>query len=390
LLDTGNLQTLITDADTSGSVFANVPDLLRLLVLPFFAVIAWRDIKTRRVPNRVWYPLAVLAVVLLVWDTFTILTGDVSRFEHRRYFIQVGISIGFLIPLSYVFWLLGGFGGADAKAFMVLAILLPTFPEYNFGEFGIEGALATLPVVQTNVGVFALTVLSNTVLFGALYPVALAARNGLTGYVSPGMFVAKPIRWEEATEEYGTMLEFEDRRLTDDLSLSGLRSYFSWRSLDLDALRMYLQWRGCTLAELREDGETYRDPASLPEDPNPPGDGSMAGENSTDTPDDVAVTDGGSAPEDEPADGADDTEDEDTAVEYDDPWGAEAFLDDIEGSAYGTTPEVLRNGLDTLVSDDVVWISPGIPFLVPMFVGLLVAFTYGDLLFALLGLLGFV
>lgn len=371
-------------------MFASVPDLLRLLVLPFFAVIAWRDIKTRRVPNQVWLPLAGLAVVLLVWDTIAILTGDVSRFEHRRYFIQVGISIGFLIPLSYGFWLLGGFGGADAKAFMVLAVLLPTVPEYDFGEFGIEGALATLPVVQTDVGVFALTVLSNTVLFGALYPVALAARNGVTGYVSPGMFVAKPIRWDETTGEYGTMLEFEDRRLTDDLSLSGLRSYFSWRSLDLDALRMYLQWRGCTLEQLREEPDTYRDPATLPDDPNPPGDGSMAHENPIEEPDDVAVTDGGSTIEDESGEASGDTDDDDTVAEYDDPWGAEAFLDDIEGSAYGTTPEVLRNGLDTLVSDDVVWISPGIPFLVPMFLGLLVAFTYGDLLFALLGLLGFV
>jgi len=218
--------------------------------------------------------------------------------------------------------------------------------------------------------VFSMTILSNTVLVGALYPVALAGKNAASGYVSPGMFVAKPIPWERATEEYGTMLEFPDRTLTDDLSLSGLRSYFTWRSLDLDALRMYLRWRGCTLADVREDPDAIRDPASLPDEPNPPGDGSLA-------------TDGG-APDDESGEG--DAPDE----EYDDPWGAEAFLDDIEGSAYGTSPAVLRAGLETLVDDDVIWISPGIPFLVPLFVGLVVAFTFGDLLFAFLGLVGFV
>lgn len=353
--------------------FATVPDLLRLLVIPFFAYVAWRDVKTRRVPNRTWLPLAALAVVLLVWETYVVLTGDVRTFERRRFFVQVAFSILLLIPLSYGFWLLGGFGGADAKAFMVLAILLPTYPEYQLWVFGLDGVLATLPAVQTHVGVFSLTVLSNTVLFGALYPVALAARNGVSGYVSPGMFVAKPVASGETIDEYGTMLEFSDRRLRDDLSLSGLRSYFSWRSLDLDALRMYLQWRGLTIEELRERPEVYRNPESLPSEPNPPGDGSIAtyeasGQSSGSLDDPGTIEDG----------------------EYDDPWGAEAFLGDVDGSAYGTTPGTLRDGLETLVSEDVVWISPGIPFLVPLFVGLVVAFTYGDVLFTLLGLVGLV
>jgi preflagellin peptidase FlaK len=223
-----------------------------------------------------------------------------------------------------------------------------------------------VPVVRTTVGVFSLTILSNTVVVGALYPVVLAARNALSGYVSPGMFVAKPVRWDETTAEYGTILEFADRGVTEDLSLSGLQSYFAWRGLDLDGLRMYLRWRGCSLTDLRDAPEQYRDPDSLPTDPNPPGDGSIA-------------TDGGTD-----AAGAVDAGGDRVA----DPWGAEAFLDDIEGSAYGTTPERLRSGLDTLVEDDVVWISPGIPFLVPLFVGLVVGFTYGDLLFALFGALG--
>jgi preflagellin peptidase FlaK len=363
--------------------FATVPDVLRLLVVPVFGYLAWQDIETRRVPNRTWYPLAALAVLLLAWETYTLLTGDVVSFRRRRFFIRTAISVGFLIPLSYVFWLMGGFGGADAKAFMIVALLFPTYPVYELGVFGAGGPLAELPVVGTEVGVFSLTILSNTVLLGALYPVALAGRNAVSGYVSPGMFVAKPIPWERATEEYGTMLEFPDRGLTDDLSPSGFRSYFTWRSLDLDALRMYLRWRGCTLAELRDDPDAFRDPASLPDEPNPPGDGSLATDGGTPA--------DGTGPEecDDPDasdPGREDAEDE----QYDDPWGAEAFLDDIEGSAYGTSPAVLRAGLETLADDDVIWISPGIPFLVPLFVGLVVAFTYGDLLFAFLGLVGLV
>ena len=362
--------------------FAAVPDILRLLVVPVFGSLAWRDIKTRRVPNKTWYPLAALALLLLVWEVYTLLTGDVASFRRRQFFIRTAISIGFLIPLSYLFWLMGGFGGADAKAFMVVALLFPTYPSYELAAVGVEGVVADLPIVVTDVGVFSLTILSNTVLIGALYPVALAGKNAATGYVSPGMFVAKPIPWERATEEYGTMLDFSDRKLTDDRSLSGLRSYFSWRSLDLDALRMYLQWRGCTLADLREDPDAFRDPASLPDEPNPPGNGSMATDGGTPAEESLDAT-----PSDE---GDEEREAGDGSEAYDDPWGAEAFLDDIEGTAYGTSPEVLRAGLETLADDDVIWISPGIPFIVPLFVGLVVAFTYGDLLFAFLGLIGFV
>ncbi len=50
-----------------------------------------------------------------------------------------------------------------------------------------------------------------------------------------------------------------------------------------------------------------------------------------------------------------------------------------DSPAYGTTPEKLRDGLQVVASQDEVWISPGIPFIVPMFVGTVIAFTYGDM-----------
>lgn len=395
-----------------GSVLdiATVPDLLRILVIPFFAYVAWRDIKTRRVPNELWIPLASLALVLFAWETYTVVTGDLTTLERQQYYIQVTMSVGFLVPLSYLFWRMGGFGGADAKAFIIIAVLFPTYPFYDVTWLAdaiamLPGATAgdgVLPVVQTTLGVFSITVLSNTVLIGVLYPVALAGKNAVSGYVSPGMFVAKPVRAEDTIEEYGTLLEFSDRGFTDDLSPSGMRQYFRWRGLDLDALRMYLQWRGETLADLRANPDQYRDPASLPEEPNHPGDGAIADEvdllpdggepdepvTGEDAPDVAADATGiPAAPE---QDDVDEDERPDAGSSEDDPWGAEAFLEDIEGSAYGTTPEKLRRGLDQLTEEDVVWISPGIPFIVPMFLGLVVAYTYGDLLFAILQGLGMV
>ena len=362
------------------------PDLLRLLTLPAFAWVAYRDVRTRRVPNRTWYPLAALALLLLAWELGPVLLSGPATLAGRRLLLGTALSVGIVVPLSYGFWLVGGFGGADAKAFFVVAVLFPTYPHYALWELGAAWLPSQLPVVRTTLGVFSLTILSNTVLAGAVYPFVLAGRNAVAGRVSPAMFVARPISAADTVREYGTLLHFDDRRLRDVRSLSTLRSYFSYRGLDLDALRMYLQYRGLTLAELRADPDRYRDPATLPAEPNDPGGGVVL--------DDRPGADprSGSSPEAASRTGPDARATGDGSGEetYDDPWGAEHFLDDIEGSAYGTTPADLREGLDALATEETVWVSPGIPFLVPLFVGLVVSLTLGDALFALLGLAGLV
>lgn len=384
---------------------ASGPDLLRLLAVPAFGYVAWLDIRTRRVPNRAWLPLLGLGAVLLLWDLVRVTTGDTEPFARQNFYVRTLLSLGFVVPLAYVFWRIGGFGGADAKAFFVVAVLLPVYPTYELWRSTAVGdALGplldrlpgatyagTVPLVETPVGVFSLTVLSNTVLLGALYPVGLAARNAAAGYRSPGMFVAKPVRWDAVTGEYGTLLQMPDRPLRERRSLSGLGAHLSVRGLDLDALRMYLRWRGCSLAALREQPDRYRDPETVASARSAPGDGAIpaggwdvddspgsAGELDDDSPDSA-----GEAADTEPTAAPDDA-----GEELADPWAAAAFLTDIEGSAYGTTPAALREGLETLTDEDVVWISPGIPFLVPLFLGLVAAFVYGDLLFALLRAVG--
>lgn len=322
---------------------ATLPDLLRLLVVPVMGWAAWRDIRTRRVPNRIWVPLAVLGVLLLVWDGWLVWTGGTLAYTTDTVFVfRVAFSVGLLVPFAYAFWWFGGFGGADAKALMVLAVLFPTYPTYLF-----DGAV--FPAIRPTLGVFSLTILSNAVLVGLAYPLVLASRNALGGHFGTAMVIGRPIPAEQAIEEYGRLLETPDG--------------FTRRGLDLDALRMYLTWRGRSLAEFRADPDRFRDPTSLPETPNHPGDGSIPTETDTST----VLTDGGRT---------------------EDPWGAEAFLEDIDHSAYGTTPEALRAGLDVLTSTETVWITPGIPFLVPMFGGLVVSILAGDVLVWVLSLVG--
>ena len=253
-------------------VTATIPDLLRLLVVPVFGWAAYRDIKTRRVPNRTWAPLAGLGLLLLAWDLWLVTTGGTVLFTTLEAFLlRTAISVGFVVPFAYFFWRLGGFGGADAKALMTLAIVFPTYPHFLF-----EGT--TLPVVESAIGVFSLTILSNTVLAGAVYPVGMALRNAVGGDVSRLMVIGR-------------------RAPADD---------------------------------------------------------------------------------EESAEGP----------EFDDPWGAEAFFEDVGGPLYGTGPDTLREGLEVLTTSERVWYSPGLPFIVPMFGGLLISLTAGDVLIWLLGLAG--
>ncbi len=319
---------------------ASVPDLLRLFAVPVLLWAAYRDFRTRRVPNRTWYPLLGVALLCLLWEGWLAYSRPLPPFG--LFAFDAVLSVGILVPLAYAFWWTGAFGGADAKALMVLAVLFPSYPTYYFDGF-------VLPLEGTALGVFPLTVVTNTVLVGAAYPAALAARNVLAGRLSKVALVGVYLPVERAVTTPGKLLETPGG--------------YTRSGLDLDALRMYLRWRGLSFEDLRADADELRDPATLPEDPNPPTDGAVR-------------TDGG--------------HEDPVLAAYDDPWGAAAFLEAIEGSAYGTTPETLREGLDVLSDPDRerVWVSPGMPFLVPMAAGLVVALTYGDVLTSLLRALG--
>ena len=205
---------------------ASLGDALRLLAVPLFGWAALRDIRTRRVPNWIWYVLGGLGLALLVTDL--IRWAPLSDPFARLQLLRVAVSLGFVIPLAYVFWRIGGFGGADAKALMALAVLFPTYPAYYppLTLLGVD-LPPVLPAEPTVVGVFSLTVLTNTVLIGALFPLALAARNALAGRFGVAMFLARLVPVTALPDHHGRL--FENR---EGLTRSGL---------DIDALRMYLR-----------------------------------------------------------------------------------------------------------------------------------------------------
>jgi len=128
-----------------------------VLCFSFFAYASWSDLKTREVSDRVWIVMAPLAAALTLIQ-FALFNPQ----SLPIYVISFAISVALSIALFY----LGAFGGADAKALMCLALVLPIYPNSLF-QFNV-------PRVSP---VFPLTVFSNAVLLAVFSVIYAILRN---------------------------------------------------------------------------------------------------------------------------------------------------------------------------------------------------------------------
>lgn len=122
-----------------------------VLCLSFLVYASWSDYKTREISNKVWVILGPLALAL---TGFQFLVYSAQPLEFVTYYVlSFAITSGLAIAIFYV----GGFGGADAKALMCIALALPVYPGYLFSQPA--GFISPL---------FPISVFSNSVLLGAL------------------------------------------------------------------------------------------------------------------------------------------------------------------------------------------------------------------------------
>ncbi len=123
---------------------------------------SWSDYKTREVSNRVW---AVYAPIALAFSLAELLLYDFSQLW------LFGLSVGLTVFFAFLLFYTGGFGGADSKALMCIAMALPFFPATLITPI-IPGGMS--PLSQT---IFPITILSNAVLIAAASGLYLLIRN---------------------------------------------------------------------------------------------------------------------------------------------------------------------------------------------------------------------
>lgn len=154
---------------------------------------SYTDLVARRVKNEVWLALGGFGLVLIGADA---LLGEL------RWQYWLG-ALG-IIVLAYVLWYVRLlYGGADAKALMALAILLPYRPADHVGTWALPSGFAPTPT--------ALTTLTNGVALMVLLPVLFALYNLVRGHVAvPAMFVGRKMPLEDAANSPVWIMEQVD------------------------------------------------------------------------------------------------------------------------------------------------------------------------------------
>ncbi|AKB37529.1 Signal peptidase, type IV - prepilin/preflagellin [Methanosarcina siciliae C2J] len=151
-------------------------EILKILfAMPFLFYSCYSDLKTRRVSNRVWKYMMVSGSVFVIYELFT---GGIP------YLKALFLSGGVVFISVYILFHLGAFGGGDAKGLLVLSILFPLYPVFQFS--GEVYPLLGRPLI----GLFTLTVLGNALLLTALIPLGMFYYNLL--HFSPEM-LKKPL-----------------------------------------------------------------------------------------------------------------------------------------------------------------------------------------------------
>jgi len=118
---------------------------------------SYTDIKTRRAANILWIIMAIAGVILLIIQAFT------NPFTNYLYLLFIPV----MIALIYGFFQLRLiFGGADAKALMALAILVPLQP-----------AIDQFPLLGRSIFPGSWTIFSNSVIIFLVIPITLLIYN---------------------------------------------------------------------------------------------------------------------------------------------------------------------------------------------------------------------
>jgi len=130
--------------------------------LGFLIYASWSDYRTREVSNRVWITFAPIALILTL--------AELALYDSATLPFY-GLSFGVTAVIALLLFYSGGFGGADSKALICIALALPFSTEILFRPLLPNGLS---PLAQN---LFPLTIFSNAVLFAAASGIYLFVFN---------------------------------------------------------------------------------------------------------------------------------------------------------------------------------------------------------------------
>ena len=167
-------------------IYLDIARLLTGSIILFYA--SYTDIKTRMASNMLWVIMGIIGGLLILVQYFTI------GFENLYILIFIPIFIG-LIYLLFQMRLI--FGGADAKALMAIAILVPTIP-----------LISQFPLWEKSLMPASWAIFSNSIILFLAIPVGLLLFNLLRRNIAfPHVFLGYKMDIKKAREKFVWPLE---------------------------------------------------------------------------------------------------------------------------------------------------------------------------------------
>ncbi len=127
-----------------------------LITLAVFTKASIHDLREREVPDGLWVFMVISGIFL-----------DAIQYFIDPYNVSIAILQFIIIfALANFMFYVAGFGGADAKALIALSVMFPIYP--RIGMF---------PILNTGIGIFAFSVLSNSVIVAPILALIMLIRN---------------------------------------------------------------------------------------------------------------------------------------------------------------------------------------------------------------------
>jgi preflagellin peptidase FlaK len=154
------------------------------------------DIRERAVPVVMWYPAIAIGIPMLLWFWYSVvISGDLP------YMIPQIPLILFFVIAFYLFTRFNLVGMADAKALILITILIPCFPFVPLTGYPLFGfpPYVFLPF----------SVLFNAVVLNLLLPVGFFLMNVIRGNRAPPayLFLGFPVKGETIADQFGIVME---------------------------------------------------------------------------------------------------------------------------------------------------------------------------------------
>ena len=135
------------------------------------------DVKKREIPDKVWLGFGAFGVALIIIEfvlpslflettPFTIVPSgstDVTNTQSIAKLLSYLLGIGIIVPIAYGIYKTSLFGGADSKALIAIAVLLPAYDGMMFKLHGFT----------------AMTVLTNALIVSMSYVVYNVLKNAV-------------------------------------------------------------------------------------------------------------------------------------------------------------------------------------------------------------------